>query len=137
MSSNEEIKARLEAASPGPWKVDEANAPDEWWLSDIVTDDTGRRVAFTAEPEMGDDAEFIAHARQDVETLLERVETAEEAATARAISILVRRVKILKKAGHRADRRKDHIAARKAWSSVYALLFAAHQIRRAQHKEGS
>jgi len=66
----EAIKARVEAATPGPWDAsapDEdgesiVGAPGEWWDWDHTT------------CEHYDDAVFIAHARTDVPALVAEVE---------------------------------------------------------------
>lgn len=56
------IEARADAATPGPWDV----------AMDCVTAPTcGEILRITGWPEVGDvDAEFIAHAREDVPDLL-------------------------------------------------------------------
>ena len=72
MSRIEEIKARVEAATPGPWEFSEPNLivagdPDDpgWWgevasVSDSYFNNTV-------------DADFIAHARADVPYLLDEL----------------------------------------------------------------
>lgn len=68
MDRLEEIKGRVEAAeSPAPWRYSEGT-PGEVWLS------VGKRVVVGAKYHKGD-AEFIAHAREDVPWLCERVDT--------------------------------------------------------------
>lgn len=84
MSDLEAIKARAEAATPGPWDsrrsewaddpdlmtVDGEPAGDPWWVHHdgwIDADDTG---LFMSEA----DAAFIAHARTDVPALVAEVE---------------------------------------------------------------
>ena len=70
-----EIRARVESASPGPWKVDmgsfvmmPAEEPED--IYDFYT---------VAHAEMGPgDAEFIANARQDVPALVDEVITLRE-----------------------------------------------------------
>ena len=89
MSTSErlnEIKERLEAATPGGWKVlfadDEAFNPDLPSEDPLVVTDTGQFVAQTTydqlydtcRPTMYADAVFIAHAKEDIAWLLEQLE---------------------------------------------------------------
>ncbi len=62
----EAIKRRVEAATPGPWE----EHPDGSLMSDAVPG--GARVADVMQPE---DNLFLAHAREDVPALLDKVET--------------------------------------------------------------
>ena len=60
-----EIKARLAAATPGPW-----------WRDDQfrhIVGGAGDRDFFVASTSREEDAEFIAHARQDIEDLLKEM----------------------------------------------------------------
>lgn len=69
------IRARAEAATPGPWKL---------WGMTVMTDRAGTGnvddaddIAFTTDPDRGTrtfNASFIAHAREDVPALLAEVE---------------------------------------------------------------
>lgn len=76
-----EIKERLQAATPGAWKVRETDE-DSFDDTPGVTTEDGRYVAqtsydglsHTCRPTMYADAEFIAHAKEDIEWLLERLE---------------------------------------------------------------
>ena len=63
----EEIKARAEAATPGPWLVH----PHESAEGQLVVDEHYDNVAECYVPE---DATFIAHAREDIPYLLAEVE---------------------------------------------------------------
>lgn len=78
----QEIKERLQATTPGAWKVWQ---PDDDYLGDdsptIVNEDgwyiaqTGYDgLSYTARETMEADAEFIAHAKEDVVWLLEQLE---------------------------------------------------------------
>lgn len=73
MSRIEDIKARVAAATPGPWVADE-----EWWVcqpgedGDIIVDGS-----VFPDPR---DAAFIAHARTDIPDLLRVVEAAADLA---------------------------------------------------------
>lgn len=77
-----EIKERLQATTPGAWRVWE---PGDDYLGDdtpIVETDGGQYVAqtgydglsHTVRETMAADAEFIAHAKEDIEYLLGRLE---------------------------------------------------------------
>ena len=73
----EPIKERLAAATPGPWKAKE----DSWDGYSVVIDDSGPGVSIIAE-QIGQgedkgrgDAEFIAHAPEDIAALITEVET--------------------------------------------------------------
>lgn len=63
------IKAREQAATPGPWWVP---------MHVIIGDDDGLRAVYSEHDEIGefakDDAEFIAGSRQDIPDLLAEVE---------------------------------------------------------------
>ena len=72
----EPIKERLAAATPGPWKAKE----DSWDGYSVVIDDNGPGVSIIAE-QIGQgedggwgDAEFIAHAPEDIAALISEVE---------------------------------------------------------------
>lgn len=58
-----EIRARCEAAAPGPWRKG---------MSGLITDGTGRALFFSEAANAN--AEFIAHAREDIPYLLEKIE---------------------------------------------------------------
>jgi hypothetical protein len=61
-----EVKARADAASPGPWypETDPDASPGVWT-------DRGAELGF--DTNRAEDAEFIAHARTDVPALLARI----------------------------------------------------------------
>lgn len=61
-----EIRARCEAATPGPWKQ-----YNDW---EVITPSKIQSVAHTFNPNANNDAEFIAHVREDVPYLLSEVE---------------------------------------------------------------
>ena len=77
-----EIKGRLQATTPGIWKVFE---PDGDYLGDdgpsVVTED-GQYIAqtsydglsFSARETAANDAEFIAYAKQDIAWLVQQLE---------------------------------------------------------------
>ena len=77
-----EIKERLQATTPGTWKVFE---PDDDYLGDddpfVVTED-GQYIAqtsydglsFSTRETAANDAEFIAHAKQDIAWLVQQLE---------------------------------------------------------------
>lgn len=78
----QEIKERLQATTPGAWKV---RIPDgDYFGSDDPTVETedGQYIArtgydglsYTVRETMGADAEFIAHAKEDIAWLLEQLE---------------------------------------------------------------
>jgi hypothetical protein len=92
-----EIRARAEAATPGPWTAEFVFAEDERDRPDLEHYwDDHSEWAYNAEPFRiegpmvvengefsalsGPDADFIAHAREDVPYLLERVEALEKVA---------------------------------------------------------
>lgn len=72
----EAIKARCEAATPGPWlenvSIVHVDAPDETPSRDAIVADT--HWDGKAFERVRGDAEFIAHARQDVPALVAEVE---------------------------------------------------------------
>lgn len=79
-----EIKERVAAATPGPWKHDWGNwdveGPNRENIADISS---GYRYqepdkSFHSKADPHDDAEFIAHARTDIPLLLERIEQLED-----------------------------------------------------------
>lgn len=82
-----EIKARIEAASSGPWKSDYGErvaidfpTPEEYDSSKAVYD-AGKYSAYGLIPHgivHKNDADFIAHARQDIPDLLETIDELEE-----------------------------------------------------------
>ena len=81
-----EIKERLQATTPGAWRV--CFAEDERFRTDCPEEDPcieteqGQFVAMTTydtlsttcRPTMYADAEFIAHAKEDIQFLLEQLE---------------------------------------------------------------
>ena len=66
----EAIKARAEAATPGPW-VGEKAYGIEWVVSDLTD-----RVLASCRDGWGTNAEFIAAAREDIPLLVEALEAA-------------------------------------------------------------
>ena len=80
-----DIRARLAAATEGPWSVD---GPAQCGPGDTLTVypvEDGGTIAYVRPS--WDDAEFIAHAREDIPALLAEVERLrEELAKARAVT---------------------------------------------------
>lgn len=82
----DEIKARAEKATPGPWEVD-YNEPFSSDIVGIFQEEQERYIVKLEEqdetdyPTTRDDADFIAHAREDIPALIAEVErlTAENA----------------------------------------------------------
>ena len=82
------IEARLAAATPGPWKTqDFVDAPPEDAGSAVVKQGNGGLVAYALrsgavkhewydKPQCDADAEFIAHAPEDIRALLGAVKAA-------------------------------------------------------------
>lgn len=75
-----EIKERLQATTPGVWKVWQ---PDDDYFGDdspTVVNESGKYIAQTSYDGLNDretmtaDAEFIAHAKDDILFLLEQLE---------------------------------------------------------------
>lgn len=64
----EQIRARADAATPGPWYVEQMGNHHEDVLA--LSEDGSYVIAEHA----GDDAEFIAHAREDVPRLLDALQ---------------------------------------------------------------
>lgn len=67
-----EIRARAEAATPGPWQSSKSN-----YGVIMLFNGTGR--ALLGPPEGAGNAAFIAHSRGDIPYLLDRLEKAEAA----------------------------------------------------------
>jgi len=69
----EEIRARCEVATPGEWQTDKiARYSDHDECNVVMGDETIECFSY-------ENAEFIAHARQDIPVLLEALEEREEA----------------------------------------------------------
>jgi hypothetical protein len=68
----EQIKQRVEAATPGPWRTGPINYADIYGADDLVALCVKDRTATV------DDAQFIAHARQDIPDLLAALAEAQE-----------------------------------------------------------
>lgn len=80
------IRARCDAATPGPWKVQDHDGwywvvvkdddEDDGWMSDAVFDDgsAGAEYAATCKPH---DREFLVAARTDIPALLAYVDELE------------------------------------------------------------
>ena len=78
MSTLDEIKARVEAVTPGPWEVIEDEQTVRTEDGEIMFDRSGD--GWTDWNRCGrDDAEFIAHARTDVPKLIAALEAVEAA----------------------------------------------------------
>ena len=85
------IGARLAAATPGPWKAqDFVAAPTEDAGSPVVKQGNGGLVAYALrsgavehewydKPQCDADAEFIAHAPEDIRALIEEVKAVRDA----------------------------------------------------------
>lgn len=70
-----QIRARAEAATPGPWDLDAAGGHGHRWGVTGPESEDFEFLFYPADyPRHGVDAEFIAHARSDVPRLLEEVE---------------------------------------------------------------
>jgi len=84
----QEIKARLQATTPGAWKVQfarderfDVECPED---DPIIEAESGQYIAqitydqlsYTCRPTMYADAEFIAHAKEDIAYLLRQLEIA-------------------------------------------------------------
>ena len=83
MSRLKEIEERLAKATPGPWIRDGAGCL-QWEVSPLALEHAGARISvlptIDGEELMDccDDAEFIAHSREDVEWLVEQVNNLQE-----------------------------------------------------------
>lgn len=84
-----QIEARVEAATPGPWEDFVLGSDDTARVRSIAPDMGPLRgsdnicwVGDRSMPLVSEDAEFIAHAREDVRYLLDRVREAERIAAA-------------------------------------------------------
>lgn len=76
MTRLDEIRARLEAATPGPWSADYWHGdPLQTWA---VTDDAGVKELAVADELTEADALLIAHAPEDLRILLAVAEAAAE-----------------------------------------------------------
>ncbi len=75
MIDKEAIKARLEAATPGPWKY--VPCTGEYGEAASAIDGAHDCVVEPDSFLLADDAEFIAHAPTDIANLLEEVERLE------------------------------------------------------------
>ena len=85
------IEARLAAATPGPWKTqDFVDAPPEDAGSAVVKQGNGGLVAYALrsgavehewydKPQCDADAEFIAHAPEDIRALIDEVKAVRDA----------------------------------------------------------
>ncbi|MBN1207447.1 MAG: hypothetical protein JXB05_21395 [Myxococcaceae bacterium] len=73
-SELDEIRARCQAATPGPWKAFIEGRDHESGSSFIMTGEgVGRRQDIEMSGATTADYDFIAHARQDVPRLLEEI----------------------------------------------------------------
>lgn len=78
MTTVDQIRARVEAASPGPWRIDEASrlhrattlVDQHTWIGEVRAPDA--------------DENLIAHSRADLEYLLKLLDATQEAMTERA-----------------------------------------------------
>jgi hypothetical protein len=76
-----EIEMRLAAATPRPWRLGFANGGDVWQATLKGHEDERTHIAYTGldtDPRHAADAEFIAHAPDDVAVLLAEVRRLEE-----------------------------------------------------------
>ena len=75
------IKDRYEKAASGPWEFRDDNEGTEYRPFWVVSENNADSGEWLAEIHVGSelDAEFIAHARQDVPALIEEVERLREA----------------------------------------------------------
>lgn len=82
MNRLSEIKARLDAATPGKWEV-EYLGPSEEELNVVAGVSTNGKSIIQTDagyyPPLQPDANFIAHARDDIPWLIEQIEIATEA----------------------------------------------------------
>ena len=74
----EEIRARVDAATAGPWTADRDLADYDAGLHNVWEGIEGGYRAVAHDIFAFADAEFIAHAREDIPCLLSRLEAAEE-----------------------------------------------------------
>jgi hypothetical protein len=73
MTEVEQIRARVMAASPGPWR---RHGADVWAEGSSTPLFTGRDESSVVREQADADAEFVAHARADVLSLLSLFEAA-------------------------------------------------------------
>jgi len=71
------IRMREQAATPGPWKIAEFYEGHKY-AADVLANNT---TVFVSACKTAHDAEFIAHARQDISALLDEVMRLQEALT--------------------------------------------------------
>ena len=71
MTEVEQIRARAMAASPGPWR---RHGADVWAEGSSTPLFTGRDESSAVREQADADAEFVAHAREDVLSLLAQFE---------------------------------------------------------------
>ena len=70
----DEIRARCEAATPGPWNaIDKGNTVPSYAIRHFAVGEKCVNVASGISPKTGD-ADFIAHARTDVPDMLDEIE---------------------------------------------------------------
>ena len=69
----EEIRARCEAATSGPWQVDSYASETDHRVKIYTTESGHRHIAKWV---YDDDAQFVARARQDIPALLDALEAA-------------------------------------------------------------
>ncbi len=103
----EAIAARTEAATPGPWLASHESVSDIHGFdcqSQVTYPDGHGNYGFTPA-----DAEFIAHARQDIPTLLAALATAEQ---------------------ERDQARRYAIEYERAWEAAEAVIKAAQDVYR-------
>lgn len=65
-----EIKARADAATPGPWRFKQGNGTAAWF----IRGEKESRLEIHVIVDPGDDARFIASARTDIPKLLDEIE---------------------------------------------------------------
>ncbi len=112
MSPNiDEIEERVSKATKGPWSADEGDG----WVRSLSEPVAGSRIGLVsrnAEP----NAEFIAHAREDVPDLLAELKAAQE-----KLGAALRKAKNNARSVRRARRERD--AARTEADGVVAMLW--------------
>lgn len=78
MSRIDEIKRRLLATTPGSWRVVEQDDDGDWIVSGAdgayIAQTSYDGLSVTTRETCRGDAEFIAHAKEDIAFLLEKLE---------------------------------------------------------------
>jgi hypothetical protein len=125
----EAIRRRCEAATPGPWSVEED------WTAEVRS--PSGLIAKVIYPRHLLDAEFIAAAREDVPALLAEVERL-TAAVAERQGMVEHWVKSLNQALEQRDRLTGELQQARDWEDVgdewTAAIDAAHPTRSGSHE---